>query len=285
MRKALTFMVVVLVFSCTTDQVSPTVGDVKTPEALILSTTCSICSSGFQSAPPGSSATGALVSDSYYSNGYKIYSPQTVSVPANAISIGTTVYADAHPNRFKIYYLNASGGTVAFYDSDWMGYATYPGPWNWMGGISTANQVQGPNVNTGATSSDWPCPFIIPGTTPTLEYSNTTGSPANGVTWSLLSNSPSGSVSFPSNGNINQPVNFSSSFSSVDIQASTSDPVGGSFENCDTHVVITAPALSGITSIRVEVEGMNDPSGSTDYWHVNFGWSQNTSYTKCGRCY
>jgi hypothetical protein len=291
MRYALTIMVVLLVLSCSTDQEMPTTqappavnGNSQTAPARMLSTTCRICSNSFQALPTGYSSTGILVSDTRTSSQYEIYPAQTVQVPANTTSIGFTLYAADVPNNFTLTFLNASGGTVTSFNSGWMGYASYPGPWG-MGGISVNNTMTPSPVNTGAQTTQWPCPYILPGTTTaTLEYENDNGTPWS-VTWSITANSPSNSISLPSNGNVNQPFNLTSLFSSASIQATTNDPPHDTYQNCNTDIDINIPTLSGIASVRVEVVGLNAPGGSQDYWHVNFGWTRNTTAGNCPRCY
>jgi hypothetical protein len=285
------FIVMLLLFSCSKEQVTPNDLKHNVKEKSGLSTTCYICSNAFHALPSCSSCGGSY-SGTYTTLGSSYHYPSKfANICPNTTSITVTVVSNDVPNNFTITYLDKNGNPVSSWNSDWMGALNFNGPWGGSIPRNTLYKKDADVVTTTAQQTPWPCPFVLPNSSASLYYQNVTGTPANGVTWTILSNNPAGSASLVGNGAINETVNFSSSFNSVQLQAASHDPSpAGGFQNCNTLLTISAPTLSNIASVKIDVWTITPPVNSginpnTDSWEVTVGCIKNTSGSNCAQCY
>jgi hypothetical protein len=285
MKNVILFAVMLVLFSCGTESVDPKiVGSKSNPVDAAVSaqaTNCSICSNSFRTVPPCATCGGSFSGTRSVPGSY-FYPSVYANICPNTTSIGIQMSAHEVPNYFTITYLDKNGSPVSSWTSGWMGDMTYPGPWGSY--PQYAPNTKSTSFTTTAQTAPWPCPFIVPGTTATLSYQNITGTPVNGVTWSTLSNNPSGSTTLNGNGAINQSVSFSTSFSSVQLQATTNDPPSGGFQNCQSIVTINAPVLSNIASVKIDAWTVA-PSNLSDRWDVTVSCVRNNSGANCAQCY
>lgn len=251
-------------------------------------TTCEICSNF--TIPP--CVCGGNFGGTFNTLGtFHRYPIQTATICPNTTRINIVLEALDVPNEFQISFLDRNGVAVNVYNSGWMGNLNFPGRWGWSPPFPGSRpNTQSTSFTTTAQTTQWPCPFVYPGSSAVYTYQNNTGTPVNGVTWGILSNNPAGSASLIGNGALSQTVSFSPSFTSLQLQANTNDPSTGGYQNCQNIINISVPVLSNIVAVRIDVATQTPTQASginpnTDRWGVSVSCTQNTSGSQCPSCY